>query len=343
MIAVKSMDRVEVNARAPDLGSREVLRCSRQSAPALPPRSSLFSLSPLPPPTSPSKDQTWPTVPSDWKRRSRPKPVRSRSRSRRCVPRRKQRSPGATSAPGCRRSRRSSRSRRAKRATGCGCRARSCRSVPPTNASAPTSSSAPQRPPILRINAPEIPARRPTRSRCSAAPSRNASCGGLRSTPTACPSTCARSRTSAKPTSRCATNMASAFSITRSTPTRPLRAPVSSSRKICRENARISRLSSRLPATTSRRSRPKRSSSASKACAMASAIRSPCAPDFRPPCARTCRSRPTTTSMCVTAAPTCASPAKPTCCRAPASAASRSSASTPRRCRSRCTASATAA
>ena len=47
--------------------------------------------------------------------------------------------------------------------------------------------------------------------------------------------------------------------------------------------------------------------------------------------ARRCRSPPTSRSMCATASRSCASPARPMCCRAPASAASRWSASTPRR------------
>ena len=46
--------------------------------------------------------------------------------------------------------------------------------------------------------------------------------------------------------------------------------------------------------------------------------------------------------MCATASRSCASPARPMCCRAPASAASRWSASTPRRWRSKSIASATA-
>ena len=54
------------------------------------------------------------------------------------------------------------------------------------------------------------------------------------------------------------------------------------------------------------------------------------------------RSPPTSPSMCATASRSCASPARPMCCRAPASAAFRWSASTPRRWRSRSTASATA-
>ena len=44
---------------------------------------------------------------------------------------------------------------------------------------------------------------------------------------------------------------------------------------------------------------------------------------------RRCRSPPTSPSTCATASRSCASPARPTCCRAPASAASRWSASTP--------------
>ena len=51
----------------------------------------------------------------------------------------------------------------------------------------------------------------------------------------------------------------------------------------------------------------------------------------RRPSRRRCRSRPTSRSMCATASRSCASPARPMCCRAPASAAFRWSASTPRR------------
>ena len=64
-----------------------------------------------------------------------------------------------------------------------------------TTASASTSSSAPQPPPTSRISAPAMPARRPTRWCCSAAPSPSASCGARRSTPTALRSICVKSRT----------------------------------------------------------------------------------------------------------------------------------------------------
>ena len=57
----------------------------------------------------------------------------------------------------------------------------------------------------------------------------------------------------------------------------------------------------------------------------------PCAPAFLRPSRRRCRSPPTSPSMCATASRWRASPARPMCCRAPASAASRWSASTPRR------------
>ena len=111
------------------------------------------SLSPLLPPTSPSSAPISPTARSGWKPRSRPKPARSQSPSPRCAARPKQPSPSAISAPACRPWRRSSRSRRAKPATGCGWRARSCRSARTTTASARCSSNAPRPPPISPTSA----------------------------------------------------------------------------------------------------------------------------------------------------------------------------------------------
>ena len=107
--------------------------------------------------------------------------------------------------------------------------------------------------------------RRPTRCRSSAAPSPSARCGGRRSMRCGCRSNCAKSPTCARSMRGCATSTASACSTTPSMPMRPRRAPASSSPRRCRAGAPISRRSSRSPGRTSRRSRPTRSSSASKA------------------------------------------------------------------------------
>ena len=79
-----------------------------------------------------------------------------------------------------------------------------------------------------------------------------------------------------------------------------------------------------------------------RASSTASATRSRCARACRRWSRRRWRRPPSSASMCATASRSCASPARPMCCRAPASAASRWSASTPRRWRSRSTGSATA-
>ena len=71
---------------------------------------------------------------------------------------------------------------------------------------------------------------------------------------------------SAANTRGCANSTASACSITASMPTRLRRGPASSSRRTCR-SVPTSRRSSQLPAPTSRRYRPPRSSFASRACA----------------------------------------------------------------------------
>ncbi len=128
----------------------------------------------------------------------------------------------------------------------------SSRSARQLAASRPFCSSAPRPRPTSPISAPATRLTRRTRWRCSAGRCRSASCGGRRWMRCGCRSTCARSPMSAANTRRCATSTASGCWITPSIPTRPRRAPVSSSPRIS-PSAPISRRSWRWPAPTSRR------------------------------------------------------------------------------------------
>ena len=266
MIAVKAMHRWK-ECTAPVLGSREVLRCSRQSAPALPPRSSLSSLSP---PSAADK----PFQRSDLADSAVRLEAQIKTEAGQVA------KPVATLAQ----PRRKPRSRKRDFRAGMQTLAQIV-SVAPREAGNWLRLVArhPADPPDRRPRARQLPRARRDRGlhrlsalrKCrrggrrarssSAAPSRNASCGVRRSMPIASRSTCARSRTSARPTRRCATSTASAFSTTRSTRMRRRRAPASSSPRTCPASAPTSRPSSRSPATTSPRSRRKKSSSASRA------------------------------------------------------------------------------
>ena len=139
----------------------EVSPCSRSSAVRSPPRS--FCCCPFPPlpPTSHSSATISPTPPSSSKRRSRPRPARSPSRSRRCAARPTPPSSATTSAPACRSSGRSSRSRPTTAPTGCGWPRPSCSCGPATTASARSCSSARRPPPTSPISARATPPRRP--------------------------------------------------------------------------------------------------------------------------------------------------------------------------------------
>ena len=147
---------------------------------------------------------------------------------------------------------------------GCGSLAPFSKSARPTTASARCCSIAPPTRPTSPISAPPIAAKKPTAWRSSARCSPNVSYGGRRSMRCGCRSNCARSPTCAGNTSGCATNTASACSITRSMPTPPRRAPAFSSPRTCRR-APTSRRLSCSPAPTSRHCRSLRNSFASKA------------------------------------------------------------------------------
>ena len=197
----------------------------------------------------------------------------------------------------------------------------------PTNA--PRCSSAPRPPPTSPTSAAATAAKRPTRWSCSGALTRNARCGARRSMRCGSRSNCARSPTSAPSTSRCATITASGCSTMRSISTARRRARASSSPRSCRANAPISRRSWRLPARTSRRCRSTRSSFASKGLQHGERYAITLRAGLPSTVKETLPSRPISPSSCATAARSCALPARPMCCRAPASAASRWSASTP--------------
>ena len=251
---------------------------------------------------------------------------------RNCAARPTRRSSATTSAAAWCCSGRSSRSRPTTARTGCGSPAPSCRSARPTTASATSlleraataayiayqrAGNRSEEADSLRDHRPQLrrPAALAAGARCAAAVARTA-----------------RGRRRARALrDACARTTASACSTTRSMPTPPRRAPASSSPRSCPASAPISRRSSRSPASTSRRCRPRRSSSASRGSSTASATASRCAPACRRPSRRRWRSRPTSPSTCATASRSCALPARPMCCRAPASAAFRWSASTPRR------------
>ena len=118
--------------------------------------------------------------------------------------RRRRRLPEATTtAPACSCSARSSRSRPTTRRTGCGSRRAILQICRADDRERATLTRARRDRGLYRLSARRPPAtRRPTRSSCSAAPSRTASCGGRRSTRCGSRSTCARSPTCAPPTRR---------------------------------------------------------------------------------------------------------------------------------------------
>ena len=254
----------------------------------------------------------------------------SPSRSRRCAARPTRRLRAAISAPACSCWRRSS--RRAQDSAQLAASLARHPANPPatTTASAPPCSNAPRPPPTSPISARGNPRRGSRRLvllgrtlRGAQAVAAGARCAAALARP-------ARGRRRARAaTSSCATSTASACSTTRSMPTPPRRAPASSSPKtLPGKRTDFSPFVARRRATTSRRSRREDKQlcveglkhgerySITLRAGLPSTVQENAA-----------RSRPITTSMCATAARSCASPARPMCCRAPASAAFRSSAS----------------
>ena len=300
--------------------------------------------SPLLPPTSLTIATISPMPPSASRPRSRPMPARSPSRWRRCGATPTRPLPATTSAPACRRSARSSPVAPADAANWL----RLARAILQITAGrrprARRAARARRDRRLYRLSAHrQRAARRPMRSSCSGAALPTARCGARRSTRCACRSSCARSPTCAPNTSGCATITASACSIIRSiSDSASPRACFQFSEELpgkrtdfspfvgCRRPGQAGALG-RRQAALRRRAQARRA-------LRHHAARRP-ALDREGDAGQVGR----LLHLCARPQPVRrASPARPMCCRAPASAASRWSASTPPRSPSRSTGSATA-